>query len=147
MEHGPRCGPVCLGSAPSLSAGLPPCRDFDPFSLRMELPGAVAALAQRAAANGGTAYVHCTGACSRCSRCRPEPACQLGHVRRAISTVGEAAGRQEQACTRAVLPHSAAPPFVRPPPALQPAWDVPLPPLSPTCGGSRAGTWRMRTST
>ena len=31
-------------------------------SLASELPGAVAALAQSAAANGGTAYVHCTGA-------------------------------------------------------------------------------------
>ncbi|KAL4443451.1 hypothetical protein ABPG75_011188 [Micractinium tetrahymenae] len=40
-------------------------RDFDPFSLRMELPGAVAALAQRAAANGGTAYVHCTAGLGR----------------------------------------------------------------------------------
>ncbi len=44
---------------------VPSCRDFDPFSLRMELPGAVAALAQNAEANGGTAYVHCTGA--RCA--------------------------------------------------------------------------------
>ncbi|EFN57929.1 hypothetical protein CHLNCDRAFT_142013 [Chlorella variabilis] len=40
-------------------------RDFDPFSLRMELPGAVAALAQNAAANGGTAYVHCTAGLGR----------------------------------------------------------------------------------
>ncbi|PSC72542.1 phosphoglucan phosphatase amyloplastic [Micractinium conductrix] len=40
-------------------------RDFDPFSLRMELPGAVAALAQSAAANGGTAYVHCTAGLGR----------------------------------------------------------------------------------
>ncbi|KAI3428039.1 hypothetical protein D9Q98_006425 [Chlorella vulgaris] len=40
-------------------------RDFDPFSLRMELPGAVAALAQNAAANGGTSYVHCTAGLGR----------------------------------------------------------------------------------
>ncbi|KAI7843358.1 hypothetical protein COHA_003054 [Chlorella ohadii] len=40
-------------------------RDFDPFSLRMELPGAVAALAQNAEANGGTAYVHCTAGLGR----------------------------------------------------------------------------------
>lgn len=38
-----------------------PRSDFDPFSLRRELPGAVAALAQAASANGGTSYVHCTG--------------------------------------------------------------------------------------
>jgi hypothetical protein len=40
-------------------------RDFDPFSLRMELPGAVAALAQSATTNGGTAYVHCTAGLGR----------------------------------------------------------------------------------
>ena len=40
-------------------------RDFDPFSLRMELPGAVAALARSAQAQGGTAYVHCTAGLGR----------------------------------------------------------------------------------
>ena len=40
-------------------------RDFDPFSLRMELPGAVALLAQQAAAAGGTSYVHCTAGLGR----------------------------------------------------------------------------------
>ena len=40
-------------------------RDFDPFSLRRRLPGAVALLSQNAAANGGTAYVHCTAGLGR----------------------------------------------------------------------------------
>lgn len=35
-------------------------RDFDPFSLRLRLPGAVALLKARAEANQGTAYIHCT---------------------------------------------------------------------------------------
>lgn len=69
------CGQVCgqppasslpprirHGGALNLLSASPGCSDFDPFSLRMELPGAVAALAQSAAANGGTSYVHCTGA-------------------------------------------------------------------------------------
>ena len=56
----------CLPRASAVHPSPPPApprhrRDFDPFSLRMELPGAVAALAQSAAAHGGTAYVHCTG--------------------------------------------------------------------------------------
>ena len=68
------CGQVCSqppasslpprirhGGALNLLSASPGCSDFDPFSLRMELPGAVAALAQSAAANGGTSYVHCTG--------------------------------------------------------------------------------------
>ena len=46
---------------PLLLPCLPPRSDFDPFSLRMELPGAVAALERSAVATGGTAYVHCTG--------------------------------------------------------------------------------------
>lgn len=40
-------------------------RDFDPHSLRVELPGAVAALSQAAEINGGTAYVHCTAGMGR----------------------------------------------------------------------------------
>jgi len=40
-------------------------RDFDPFSLRRRLPGAVALLAATAAAQGGTAYVHCTAGLGR----------------------------------------------------------------------------------
>lgn len=40
-------------------------RDFDPFSLRRRLPGAVALLSQTAAAVGGTAYVHCTAGLGR----------------------------------------------------------------------------------
>lgn len=40
-------------------------RDFDPFSLRMELPAAVALLARHAQARGGTAYVHCTAGLGR----------------------------------------------------------------------------------
>lgn len=40
-------------------------RDFDPFSLRRRLPGAVALLSQAAAAAGGTAYVHCTAGLGR----------------------------------------------------------------------------------
>lgn len=43
----------------------------------MELPGAVAALAQNAAANGGTAYVHCTGGSGSC-RLPAEPCVALG---------------------------------------------------------------------
>lgn len=40
-------------------------RDFDPISLRIELPGAVAAFAQSASKQGGTAYVHCTAGMGR----------------------------------------------------------------------------------
>lgn len=40
-------------------------RDFDPFSLRRRLPGAVALLMQTANARGGTAYVHCTAGLGR----------------------------------------------------------------------------------
>jgi hypothetical protein len=40
-------------------------RDFDPFSLRRRLPTAVALLARRHAARGGTAYVHCTAGLGR----------------------------------------------------------------------------------
>eukprot|EP00887_Chlorella_sp_A99_P006117 scaffold22.g6117.t1 len=40
-------------------------RDFDPFSLRMELPGAVALLARQAAESGGTSYIHCTAGLGR----------------------------------------------------------------------------------
>lgn len=55
QDRPPSCPCLSPGPAPR------PRSDFDPFSLRMELPGAVAALAQSAQANGGTAYVHCTG--------------------------------------------------------------------------------------
>jgi len=40
-------------------------RDFDPFSLRRRLPGAVALLSQQATARGGTSYVHCTAGLGR----------------------------------------------------------------------------------
>jgi Glycogen recognition site of AMP-activated protein kinase/Dual specificity phosphatase, catalytic domain len=40
-------------------------RDFDPFSLRRRLPGAVALLSQQAAVRGGTSYVHCTAGLGR----------------------------------------------------------------------------------
>ncbi|KAL4550138.1 hypothetical protein Ndes2526B_g08305 [Nannochloris sp. 'desiccata'] len=40
-------------------------RDFDPFSLRRRLPGAVALLSQQAAARGGTSYIHCTAGLGR----------------------------------------------------------------------------------
>ena len=40
-------------------------RDFDPFSLRRRLPGAVALLTQTADAQGGTSYVHCTAGLGR----------------------------------------------------------------------------------
>lgn len=58
-----QCLPDCSLQHYATQTAQLTCRDFDPFSLRMELPGAVAALAQNAAANGGTAYVHCTGGC------------------------------------------------------------------------------------
>lgn len=40
-------------------------RDFDPYSLRRRLPGAVALLQQHALLNGGTSYVHCTAGLGR----------------------------------------------------------------------------------
>jgi hypothetical protein len=40
-------------------------RDFDPFSLRRRLPGAVALLARAAASYNGTSYIHCTAGLGR----------------------------------------------------------------------------------
>lgn len=40
------------------------CRDFDPFSLRLELPMAVAKM-HRANRERGTVYVHCTAGLGR----------------------------------------------------------------------------------
>ena len=40
-------------------------RDFDPYSLRRRLPGAVALFTQAMQRNGGTGYVHCTAGLGR----------------------------------------------------------------------------------
>jgi hypothetical protein len=42
-----------------------PIRDFDPFSLRTNLPATVKRLCEAQRANGGTAYVHCTAGLGR----------------------------------------------------------------------------------
>jgi hypothetical protein len=58
--------PIQAGCAAAGIAHLRhPIRDFDPFSLRRRLPGAVAKLMAAADANGGTAYVHCTAGLGR----------------------------------------------------------------------------------
>eukprot|EP00891_Asterochloris_glomerata_P008216 jgi/Astpho2/8216/e_gw1.00122.113.1_t len=42
-----------------------PIRDFDPFSLRQRLPGAVAALLKEAQSGRGKLYIHCTAGMGR----------------------------------------------------------------------------------
>ena len=56
-----------------------PIRDFDPFSLRVELPRAVALLARKAAIQGGTSYVHCTAGAPPLACARPGPWPGLPH--------------------------------------------------------------------
>jgi hypothetical protein len=117
-----------------------PRSDFDPFSLRMELPGAVAALAQSAQANGGTAYVHCTGELAAAAATGPprfvgarRPGTSFDAACSGYPSVPAAAALEATAVTLALL--------------LQPVWGALPPPPSPTCGGSRGSIWRTRTST